>query len=350
MTIQEKLDGKRILLLSVQLFDYENEIALQLRALGATVDYYDERPANSIYAKGIIRLKRNVYQKKIDKYYTQILKSVKHLKYDYLFVIKGEVVPVFFLKKIKELNPRCLNIFYTWDSFANCAHSVSILKYFNECYTFDSNDSVKYNINFRPLFSIEKYIEVRNQVLTKTDYNLLFIGTAHSDRYIISNKIVNWCSKNNLTSFAYYFMHGRLVFAFKKLFDSSFKYFDFKQLSFKSLDIDSIVNLYKRSAVILDINHPKQSGLTMRTFEALCAGKKLITTNNDIKKYPFYNENNICIINREEPELNREFFETPFVSIEPSLLYKMSITGWINELFLDSKNSYWISNLDDKKV
>ena len=50
------------------------------------------------------------------------------------------------------------------------------------------------------------------------------------------------------------------------------------------MKINDIVSLYKESEVILDINHPGQNGLTMRTFEALGAGKKLITTNTEIKK------------------------------------------------------------------
>jgi len=108
------------------------------------------------------------------------------------------------------------------------------------------------------------------------------------------------------------------------------------------LSADDIIDLYSCSTVILDINHPKQSGLTMRTFEALGAGKKLITTNAEIKKYSFYNEDNICIIDRDKPELNVEFFKTPFIPIDQPLLNDMSIVGWIGELFGEKKLNYWI--------
>jgi len=229
MTIQDKLKGKRILFLSVQTFDYEKEIASQLRTLGAIVDYFDERPANSIFIKGIIRLKRSLYQKRINIYYNQILNSIKGKKYDYLFVIKGEVVPNFFLEEFKTQNSECKCLFYIWDSFANSSHSLSILKYFDDCFTFDPNDAQKYKINFRPLFYIEKYERIRNHSSSiQNKYDLLFIGTAHSDRYIISNIIVNWCNSVGVESFVYYFMHSKIVFAFKKLFDSTFKNFDYK--------------------------------------------------------------------------------------------------------------------------
>ncbi|MEK5777604.1 lipopolysaccharide biosynthesis protein, partial [Acinetobacter nosocomialis] len=67
-----------------------------------------------------------------------------------------------------------------------------------------------------------------------------------------------------------------------------------------------IVELYAKSNIILDISHPGQSGLTMRTFEAIGAGKKLITTNTNIKEYPFYNANNIFIISRDELVLEKD--------------------------------------------
>ena len=341
MTLQEKLEGKKILLLSVQTFNYEILIANQLRKFGVHVDYYDERPVNSFFAKGIIRLKRSIYQKRIDKYYKRILKDTAPVNYDYLFVIRGEVVPAFFLKEFKKQNSECFFLFYTWDAFSNHTHPISILKYFDKCFTFDSNDAIKYQINFRPLFYIEKYGELNNLSFTEYKYNLLFIGTAHSDRYIISNDIVNWCNSHDLNSFTYYFMHGRLVFLFKKFFDSSFKNFDYKKLRFKSLTIDEILDLYKKSAVILDINHPGQIALTMRTFEALGAGKKIITTNNVIKKYPFYNENNVYIIDRKNPILELDFFQTPFLPITGELRNKMSLNGWLDELFSEEKVNYW---------
>ena len=59
-------------------------------SLGAIVDYYDERPVNSIFAKGIIRFKRSLFQKKINSYYKKILKKTIGINYDSIFVITSE--------------------------------------------------------------------------------------------------------------------------------------------------------------------------------------------------------------------------------------------------------------------
>lgn len=343
--ITDNFKNKRILFLSVQTFNYEKVIADKLRSLGSVVYYYDERPANSILVKGIIRLKRSAYQKKINSYYKEILKNTIGTNFDFFFVIKGEVLPSFFLEELKKRNPKCIFIFYSWDSFSNNPNAVSILKYFDRKFTFDAKDAILYNLDFRPLFFIDEYSEIYKRNNKLINYNLLFLGTAHSDRYRIGNAVVNWCDSQNLLSYAYYYMPSRLVYVFKMLFDSSFHRFEYKKLSFKSLNVNDIIALYNESSVILDINHPGQNGLTMRTFEALGAGKKIITTNKEIKNYPFYNENNVFIIDRENITLDKTFFNSPFLEIDPVLYENMSISGWLKTIFLEIEPDYWVKGI-----
>lgn len=345
MILKDKIQDKKILFLSVQTFNYEKAIADELKKNGALVDYYDERPSNSIFTKGIIRLKKSLINKRIKDYYEDILDNSQGKKYDFLFVIKGEVVPVFFLEKFKSQNPECYCIFYTWDSFKNYQNPKNILPFFDKSFTFDTDDAKKFNLYFRPLFYLNEYQEVKKEASLNSKYDLLFLGTAHSDRYLISNTLVKWCLENDLTSFAYYYMQGKLVFMFKKIFDKSFKAFDEKKLSFKSLNLDEIIELYKNTNVILDIHHPEQKGLTMRTFETLGAGKKLITTNHEIKQYSFYNKNNIFLIDRNKPEVNKAFFEAKYEEISSEYTDAMSVKGWLETLFIKSIPDFWIKGL-----
>ena len=91
----------------------------------------------------------------------------------------------------------------------------------------------------------------------------------------------------------------------------------------------------------MDINHPNQNGLTMRVFEVLGSGKKLVTTNGDVKKYPFYNTHNICIIDRNNIVMDRSFFDTPFQKIDTDLYKRMSINGWLEEIFFSENEFNW---------
>lgn len=336
----EHLHGKKILFFCVQTFNMEKEIVNQLEKHGALVTYYDERPVNNNFTKGMIRINRKFLQRKINKYYKNIIKEIRHEKFDFLLVNRGEVIPQCFLEEFIKLQPDCLRIFYTWDSFGNHSHGLSILDYFQKKFTFDLRDAEKYNIGFRPLYFTDKYCQISDRQTPKK-IDLLFLGTAHSDRYIISNQIADWCTSNDLTAYNYYYMQGRFVYLYKKYFDPSFKAFDYKKLSFKGLTIDEIINFYDQSNVILDISHPGQSGLTMRTFEAIGARKKLITTNTDIRNYPFYNSKNIFVFDRNQVHLDKHFFFNEYEPLKNDLYNKCSIDGWIEDIFFENENNFW---------
>ena len=252
-------------------------------------------------------------------------------------------MPDFFIEELKALNPEIVMIYYNYDSFKNNPNAQSILKYFDKKFTFDKKDALDYKINFRPLFFSKEYEEI-NDIHNGFEYETMFVGTAHTDRYIISEKVKSWCEKNKYRSYTFYYSPSKSVFYFKKRFDKTFKTFDINKITFKSLQHSEIINLYKKSKAVLDINHPFQTGLTMRTFEALGAGRKLITTNPYVKEYPFYNPQNILEIDRENVILNKDFFETDFVKMDTESLHKMSLDGWIDCLFNKEQDEYWLQN------
>lgn len=334
------LVGKRILLISIKFFNYENLIKQELEEMGAIVDLYDERPSNSFLSKAIIRFKKAFYARKINQYFKSICSEIENTKYNYFLLIKGEATPVFFLDFLRKQNPEIKFIYYTYDSFKNNSNGLKILSHFDAKYTFDSLDAKKYDLGFRPLFYAKDYSGLYD-VKGSSSYDLSFIGTAHSDRYTISELAKNWCSKHNLNMYSFYYSPSKLLFIYKKLTEPDFKNFDERLISFKSLNHSEIVNLYKKTKAILDINHPGQNGLTMRTFETLGAGRKLITTNSNIRKYPFYNPENIWVLDRDGIQFDLAFFSTPFVPLQKDHLHTMSLRGWIEEVFGLSDVKIW---------
>lgn len=334
------LQGKKILLISIKFFNYENLIKKQLETMGAHVDLYDERPSNSFFSKAIIRIKKEMYSVKINQYFREIIEKIKDNQYDYFLLIKGEATPKFFLDFLKNNNPNIQFIFYTYDSFKNNSNGLDILNYFDKKFTFDSDDALHYNISFRPLFFAQDYGRLNGE---NKEYknDLAFIGTAHSDRYNISEKAKKWCDKHQLKMFSFYYSPSKILFKLKKMTDKEFKNFDEKRISFKSLMHQEIVDIYKNTKVILDINHPGQNGLTMRTFETLGAGRKLITTNPKVKAYPFYDSQNIHIIDRANIHFEESFFKSDFNDMSSEIRKSMSLEGWIKEIFGLSSISHW---------
>lgn len=334
--------GKKILFISPRFFNYENAIIEKLTELGAQVDYFDERPSNSILSKGIIRINPKLIALKINNYYREILNSIKDNEYDYFLLIKGESIPFSFLEEFNIIFTHTKKIFYTYDSVYEYPKFVDLMNYFDKNITFEPLDAKKYSFLFRPLFYLNQYKRNDN---SENLYDIIFIGSAHTDRYIIGEKVNQIGKKLNLKTYFYYYIPNKLTYFFKKILDPNFKEFNIKKLSFEKLSHKDISNLYKDSFSVLDINKPFQLGLSMRTFDTLASSKKLITTNHDIKKYPIYNPNNILIIDREKVEINLDFFQSKFESYEQNTLYEMSLDSWLNDVFLNDKIVFWESVL-----
>ena len=70
----------------------------------------------------------------------------------------------------------------------------------------------------------------------------------------------------------------------------------------------------------------------MRAFEAMGSNKKLITTNHNIKTYDFFREENICVVDRKDPNISVDFFETQYFPPSSELYYKYSLAGWLDEV------------------
>lgn len=341
------LKDKKILLISVKFFNYEVLIKNELEKMGALVTLFDERPSNSFYSKAIIRIKKEFYKTTINNYYQNLIKEIQNNKFDYFLLIKGEAVPKFFIDFLKSNNSNIQMFYYTYDSFKNNKNGLELMDMFDAKFTFDSNDALNYNMQFRPLFFASDYSDLYMKKDNGYLYDLAFIGTAHSDRYAIAENANKWCLNNGFIMFTFYFSPSKLLFKIKKITEKTFKNFDNNKISFNSLSHYDIISIYKGSKAILDINHPGQKGLTMRTFETLGAGRKLITTNENVKSYPFYNPQNILIINRDNPIYEKSFFESEFIPIEESIYKSMSLQGWIEEVFGLKAVTHWSNVLKD---
>ncbi|HHH53090.1 MAG TPA: hypothetical protein ENK91_05485 [Bacteroidetes bacterium] len=338
MTLFEKLEGKNILFFSPSFFGYEVKIKKKLESYGANVKWYDDRPGNDFFTKVFVRLDKRVLTRKINSYYSEILDENTNIVFDYCFFVTPEATPTFFLKRLRKKYDKAKFILYIWDSFENRKRMPSMLKFFDSIFTFDYEDSKKYALNFRPLFYIDEF-SIRNEKnIIKENYSLAFIGTAHTDRYLLCQEIKKRLENSDFVPFYYFFMHSPMLFWSRKIMNKNFRAVRKSDISFVPLSADKVRDILFQAQAILDIHHPEQRGLTMRTFECLGMMKKIVTTNKSIKQYDFYNESNVLIIDRDRPEIDFSFFERDFVPYNQEILDKYSISGWIRDIFFNDEN------------
>lgn len=332
------LKNKKVLFIAPSFFGYEHDITEQLFALGADVDYFDERPFTSSVAKILNRLNFKTFIKNdIEKHFTKMSNKADEKKYDYLLVISPETLEKSFIDKIQATNQSMISILYMWDSFRNKSNAKKILSCFDRVFSFDPTDRISgVDIKFLALFFNNDFKYVEKDTLFSAKYAVSFIGTVHSDRVKLAKLIMKQFQDRGFSTFGFFYCPSKLLFILKKVFTSEFDFISFNEVSFSSMSKLDIKDVFTNSNAVIDIQHPDQTGLTMRSIEMLGLNKKLITTNADIENYDFFNSHNIAIIDRYSPNIPEEFIVTNYIKPNDYVVNQYSIQNWLRSLFYES--------------
>lgn len=335
MGTAKSINGKNILFLAPSFFGYENKIKDKMIKMGASVDLYDERSVTKAFDRALLKIAPSLFNNKTRNYYMSILNRNKNKKYDYVFIVKCEMMTQDMLKEFRSTFKGAVFCLYLWDSIRNIKGITSKFKYFDRVLSFDLQDVKKYpEMKFRPLFYSDDFKkEVKSDNIYK--YDISFCGTVHSDRYKIIRHVKSLCNIRKWNSYFFCYLQSNFIFYFYKLIKLEFKGAKKSDFTFDKLSSSEIANVVDESRVILDIQHPKQTGLTMRTIEMVGMNKKLITTNGKIKEYDFYNPNNILIIDRNNINILEGFLLTKYEPLDASIYEKYSMTAWIEDILYD---------------
>lgn len=324
--------GKRILLLYARFFGYDQIVKEKLESMGAIVDLYDARANINTVEKAIKKVNDNFYYKKQRKFHKKVLMNSKGKNYDFIF--SNENILRETLLDYKREFPNATLVLYLDDSVSNMKGVNKNFDVYDRVLTFDRKDAQDYKVLFRPLFFCDIFENLKCDKI-QVNNDICFIGTCHSDRLSIINKITKRYQK-----YSYYFycyLQSWFMYYYYKLRNPEYKAKDKNFFVYKQMPMEMVALKMAASRAILDIQHPKQTGLTMRTIETLGLGKKIITTNNDIVNYDFYDANNVLVIDRCNPVIREEFIKSEYNQISLQLYHKYSIEGWVEAVFVSKK-------------
>lgn len=328
----ESLKGKRILFLSPAFFSYEKHIVNEMNKLGANVSYYDERSVTKPMHRALLKIAPRIFEKKTKKYYNNIINKTKNVDFDIILIVRADMILEESISELRLSNPKAKIVLYLWDSIKNVVGIQNKIGLFDEAYTFDRKDAINNkNLKFRPLFYLPKFSK---QVDTqkKYKYKMCFIGTIHSDRWGILEKLKTQVASLNGRVFLYPYLQSSFIFYVYKILKKDFRTARRNMFKYKPMDVDELVNVENDSEIVVDIQHPRQSGLTIRTIEMLGMQKKLITTNEEIQYYDFFDPHNVLIIDRKSPLIDEKFLQSEFRKTPRDIYDKYSIDAWILEI------------------
>ena len=323
------LKKKRILLFAPQFFDYEKYIKEEIERQGGIVHLYDERNNPTAVEKILLRKMRFLLERRINQYYQEVSESEKEFNPDYIVFINPESVNGESLKILRKTFPESCFILYMWDSSKNKKIKQYIDK-FDYSFSFDKSDCEMFGMSFLPLFYIPAFEEMRQN---DYDYDVSFIGTVHSDRPEIIYKLKEYCDNNNLSYFFYLYIPGKLMLLLRLITNKYLRKLNNGYIHLEALDKSTLSKITARTRCVLDINHPKQTGLTMRTLEMIGQKRKIMTTNEHVKEYDFYVPSNQIILHRNEINILPEYIRDEYRDIAEEIYNKYSLENWIKTLF-----------------
>lgn len=319
----------RVLLIAPRFFGYEQEIAKELIRTGHLVDVLPDRPFNSPFIKAVMRFCPEMGgYRACEKFFSNHLEQFGRSDYKTILVVQGEGVTRKTLVGFRKAYPNARLVFYTWDSIENKPFSKSNLHFYDACSTFDPVDAKKYGMCFRPLFYTDGFDLPPD---TEFKYDLSFIGTVHSDRYRIVHTLLEQLPPE-IRTFVYLYLQAPWVYDMRRMFTNTVDGASRDYFRYEPLNKEVVQTTFFRSRAVLDIEHIKQRGATMRTMEALGSKRKMVTTNANLRDYDFYNPINIQIIDRNAPCLKHEFLQTPYQSPPEEIRQKYSIRQWAREV------------------
>ena len=307
----------KVLLIAMPFYNYEYKIKEAIESLGNHVDLVYDQEERNLLECICCKIKPSK-SSAIDKQHQMSLLNKLSNDYDIVFTIVGRWLSPDFIDILRMKNKNAKFVLYLWDDVARVQNFNDVYKKYDKIFSFDNVDCMHYGFEFLPLFYRNEF-EIRNVEKVYDLYGTLWI---HSDRLNIVKKILD-----NYDNYKCYFYLCGLKSNYLKYKFSSEPYSKF--VHYKSLDFYGNLDNMHRSKCVLDIQHPTQRGLTIRTIEAIGCGVKLITTNREVKNYDFYMPENICVIDRNNVEIPNVFFENPYVKLPEDVYRKYSLNNWV---------------------
>ncbi len=321
----KSLINKKVLLVAPKFYEYHISILDEMKSDGALVTFIPE-VNNTIFYRTVNKI--STYFKSLleHKHRNKICRLIDTGDFDYVLVIRGGLFFPEFISDLRLRSPKTKFLMYQWDSYRHSDYR-GVIQYFDKVATFDINDAIELKLPYIPLFISPVY---QSKESVSSIYNMVFFGAYHSDRL----KVIKFMADKLNTAEMSYKFHLYIPFLsfLYRCMLGDISVFDIKFFSFYRVSPSLISQTYNCTDSVLDIELSIQSGLSIRTFEVLASGAKLITTNSKILDQDFYTASHINYINRDELSFDADFILSESKAPE---MADYSIENWLNRVLFE---------------
>ena len=265
-----------------------------------------------------------------DKSLIKALSTIQQ-KVDYTLVIR----PDYFTNETLEILKSKTNQLtaYQWDGLDRYPKAKEQITIFDRFFLFDVDDYEKYKSNHAKVFPITNFYfdfdaKISEDKLKKEKKEVFFVGSFSENRIDDIAFLAKIFTELNLNS------NINLLY-FDKKTPSIYKQNGINFID-KPLTYLEVLEMVKKADIVLDFADSVHNGLSFRMFETLHYSKKLITTNQLVENYDFYNSNNILIWNKSVgKEEIKHFLSKDYTKLDNHIKTKYSFTHWIKTILKD---------------
>ncbi len=328
------MTGKNIVFIAPEFFTFHKQIQSRLEELGNKVYFIPDRPSQKAIVKIMIRKFRFILVPYLNTFFEKRCAEIPADVIDEVFIIRGEGLTAKALLKLKARFSKARFQLYLWDSVKRSPGCEDLMALVDRTWTYDLRDAKTYpSLKFTPNFyTLPETRTLKRAPLKDFAWDLAFFGTVHADRLKVISTLTAKLPAG-VRFYRFFYFQSPIMYYFRKFFDPAFSFFKKEELSLRpkfGKDWDDIVS---RSGAILDVQHPDQGGLTIRTLESLALGFKVVTTDPSIRDYAFYNSEQILLIDRHNPDIDPHFLSKPNDFTVHPKIQELELTPWLGNVF-----------------
>ncbi|WP_343517860.1 hypothetical protein [Sphingomonas sp.] len=312
----------RILFIACDYYAYTDRIEAEMRAQGHEVRRFPIEP-RGWRNKAVRRFARDRHQASLDAHHAEIFEAIRGEEYDQVVFLQVHQYALANLERLRAALPDARFTLYNWDSLKTHDYRPH-LRFFDKAATFDPADAEALGIDYLPLFALPEYYAVAAS-RGAPEYDLYFVGSVHSlARFDAVKRLHAHCKAEGLRLKLY--LHCSPPRMVQLLRRGEW----LPGMTLRSIGTDGILDMMRASAGVFDFASQQQSGLTMRVFENLAAGMKIVATNPRIAQEPFYSPDRILLLDQLDFAPVKAFLAEPLR--DSRTFEEYSLSNWLRRL------------------
>ncbi|GAB5348748.1 hypothetical protein [Alteriqipengyuania sp. 357] len=290
----------KILFIGLDYHRYTKAISAEFEALGHEVTFYDIFK-RSAYHKSLRLISLDLQRKAYDRYHRDIILREAGTAYDMVLFLQCHQVSDENLELARKTFPQARFVLYNWDSLHTHDYA-SKVRFFDTAFTFDRQDAIDLDIEYLPLFGLRDFQDV--PLREQSDPQIYFVGNiVNPTRYLAIDEFRTYCAQHGIAFEAFMAVRPPVVPKLLKVARP-------RGVSLRPIAPSRFAAMVRNASATFDYGNHRQTGLTMRTIENLCARRKIVTTNARVCDHWFYSPDRILVVETGDYDAVAPFLET----------------------------------------